>query len=171
MTSISDIANPMRSSIGRAAGFTMIETMMAAAISLIAVTTFYAAAGQALRVVKTGKETAYASQLLQQRIEGFRAATLWTNVTTSSGITTLMTPATATAANFPGATEQCTVVAYPTAGTPLVVTRPPAGAVTATGAALSTQKCVQVTFQVSWTGVGKAARSRQIATILSKGGI
>ena len=59
---------------GRASGFTMIETMMSVAISVIAVTSFFGAAGQALRVVRTGKETAYASQLLQQRIEGGHAA-------------------------------------------------------------------------------------------------
>ena len=43
--------------------------------------------------------------------------------------------------------------------------------VTSTGAALSTQKCVKATIQVRWTGSGNMTRSRQITTLLTKGGL
>ena len=79
--------------------------------------------------------------------------------------------ATLTAANFPGATETVTITSYPAGGTPIVVSRAPGGTITTSGASLSAQKCVKLTLQVSWTGVGNKARNRQIATLLTKGGL
>ena len=158
-------------SLRREAAFSLAETLMAVAISIIAATSFYAAAGQAVRIVKTGKETAYASQMLQQRVESFRATPLWANVTTVDGLNNLMTGATATAANFPGATETCTVVTYPNPGTPLIVTRSPGGIISSSGPSLSTEKCVKVTFKVNWIGTGHTSRSREVATVLTKGGL
>ena len=79
--------------------------------------------------------------------------------------------ATLTAANFPGATETVTIASYPVAGTAIVVTRAPGGTISTSGASHSTQKCVKLTLQVSWTGVGNKTRTRQVATLLAKGGL
>ena len=153
------------------AAFTLIEVMVSMMLSVLALTAFYASSGQAVRLVRSGNEAARSSQLLQDRIEAMRSAPLWSSVTTPTGLQTIMTSATATAANFRGATEVVTVATYPAGGTPIVVTRTPSGTVTSTGAALSTQKCVKATIQVRWTGSGNMTRSRQITTLLTKGGL
>ena len=149
---------------------------MAVALSLIAVTAFYASSTQAVRIVRIGKENAFASQLLQERIDAFRATPYWSNVTTSAGISSMVTAATATAANFPKATETITVSTYypaPTAPAPapLTITRSPTGTITTAGATPIPSSAVKVTIKASWTGTGNIARSRQLATIMSKNGI
>ena len=153
------------------AAFTLIEVLVAMMLSVLALTAFYASSGQAIRIVKSGKETALASQLLQERIEALRSAPVWTSVTTPAGVSAVINSATLTAANFPGATETVTITSYPAGGTPIVVSRAPGGTITTSGASLSAQKCVKLTLQVSWTGVGNLARSRQVATLLTKGGL
>ena len=140
-------------------------------VTVVAITAFYASAGQALRIMKAGKETVLGSQLLQQRIEAFRSAPLWISVTTPAGISSAVSGATQSAANLQGATETFTVTSYPSAGTPIVVTRSPAGTLTTSGSSLSAQYCVKLTVRVNWTGVGNVARSRQMSTIVSKGGL
>ena len=122
------------------AAFTLIEVLVAMMLSVLALTAFYASSGQAIRIVKSGKETTLASQLLQERIEALRAAPLWTSVTTSTGVSAVINSATLTAANFPDATETVTIASYPAGGTPIVVTRTPAGTITTSGASLSAQK-------------------------------
>ena len=52
------------------AASTLIEVLVAMMLSVLALTAFYASSGQAIRIVKSGKETALASQLLQERIGG-----------------------------------------------------------------------------------------------------
>jgi hypothetical protein len=150
--------------------------MMAISLSLVAVGAFYASSAQAVRIVRVGKENVYASQLLQERMDAFRAAPLWANVTTAAGITALVTPATSTAANFPKVTETFMVSTYypVPAGTPpapLVITRTPAGAITSAGATPTPLSAIKVTIQADWVGANKIARSRQLATIMSKSGV
>ena len=82
-------------------------------VTVISITTFYASAGQALRIMKAGKETVLGSQLLQQRIEALRSAPLWTSVTTPDGLSSVVAGATQSAGNLPGATETFTVTSYP----------------------------------------------------------
>ena len=149
------------------AAFTLVEVLVAMMLSVLALTAFYASSGQAVRIVKSGKETALASQLLQERIEALRSAPLWSSVTTPSGLSTIMTNAT----NFPGATEAVTIASYPAGGTAIFVARGPTGAIFSSGSSLSAQKCVKATIEVSWVGVGNKARRRQIATLITKGGL
>lgn len=153
------------------AAFTLVEVLVAMMLSVLALTAFYASSGQAVRIVKSGKETALASQLLQERIEALRSAPLWSSVTTPSGLSTIMTNATSSATNFPGATEAVTIASYPAGGTAIFVARGPTGAIFSSGSSLSAQKCVKATIEVSWVGVGNKARRRQIATLITKGGL
>ena len=152
--------------------FALLDALTASVISVISLLAFYAASGQAIRLVKSGKQGAYASEVLQQRIETFRATSQWSNVTTSAGLISQMQPASAVAANFPGASESVKIEPYPAvAGTALVAARTAAGAVSASGPDLSAQLCVKLTLTVNWTASGGVARSRQLATIISKGGL
>lgn len=145
--------------------------MMAMVVSVISLVGLFAATGQAIRIVRSGKEIASASQMLQQRIETFRYTPPWTNITSTAGIRTVMAAETATAPTFGNATETVSVTPYPVSGTPLVVTRNPAGTITSTGQDLTAQTCVKFTVTTTWTGVGNIQRTRQVSTIIAKGGI
>ena len=146
------------------------EPLIAAVIAATALGGFYASVQQAGRVLRMGKEVAQASEMLQQRIEALRYAPPWSNVTTAFGIKSVTAAATGVAPNFPNVTETFTVADYP-AGNQLVVTRYPNGYFTDNGVDLSSSRCVKVTVMASWTGVGNAPRSRQLSTIMSKGGL
>jgi len=135
-------------------------------------TAFFASAGQAIRVLKSGKETASASLLLQQRTEALRANRLWSNITTVAGFTKLVKNAAAASPGLPGATETFTVSTYPPDGSSFTITRDSSGVISSAGASLaSSQRCVKVRAQLSWIGVGKLSRNRAQATLLAKGGI
>ena len=155
----------------RCAAFSLVEVVVAMMITAIAVTAFYASAGQALRIMKSGKETVVASQLLQERVEALRSASQWKSVATPAGLSGIVASAAQSAANLKGATETFTVTSYPTAGTAIVVTRSPSGTVATSGSDLSSQFCVKLTAKVNWTGIGNVARSRQVNTIVTKGGL
>jgi type II secretory pathway pseudopilin PulG len=157
---------------GSRSGFTLVETVVALGVAVAAMTAFFASAGQAIRVLKSGKETASASLLLQQRTEALRANRLWSNITTVGGFTKLITNAAAASPGLPGATEMFTVSAYPPDGSSFTITRDSSGAISTAGASLaSSQRCVKVRAQLSWIGVGKLSRNRAQATLLAKGGI
>jgi Tfp pilus assembly protein PilV len=159
--------SPLRCS----AAFSLVEVVIAMMITVIAVTTFYASVGQAVRVMKAGKEDVLASQIVQERIEALRSAPLWASVTTPGGFSSVIAGATQSAASLQGATETFTITSYPSGGTPIVVTRSSAGTVTTSGSSLSAQFCVMLTARVNWRGVGNIARSRQVSTIITKGGL
>ena len=153
------------------AAFSLVEVVVAMMITVVAITAFYASAGQALRIMRAGKENVLGSQLVQERIESLRAAPLWSSVATPAGLGSAISGATQSAANLRNATETLTVVSYPAGGTPIVVTRAPAGTLSTSGASLAAQFCVKLTVRVNWTGVGGVSRSRQMSTIVSKGGL
>ena len=153
------------------AAFSLVEVVVAMMITVVAITAFYASAGQALRIMRAGKENVLGSQLVQERIESLRAAPLWNSVTTPGGLSSSVSGATQAAANLRNATETLTVASYPAGGTPIVVTRTATGTSSTSGASLASQFCVKLTVRVNWTGVGNVPRSRQMSTIVSKGGL
>jgi hypothetical protein len=151
-------------------GFALAEAVVAAAIAVIALGGFYASTQQAGRVLRMGKEVVLASEMLQQRIEALRYAPQWTNVTTAAGIASIVAAPTGAAANFGNVTETYTVSGYPS-GSALTVTRSPRGTFTNNGVDLSSISCVKLTVTATWTGIGNVQRSRQLSTIIFKGGL
>ncbi len=152
------------------AGFAFVEAMVAASVAVIALGGFYASSMQAGRVLRMGREVVLASEILQQRIEALRYAPPWSNITTAAGIESVVATPTGASANFSNVTETYTVSGYPS-GSVLTVTRAPSGAFVDNGVDLSSTSCVKVTIIASWTGVGNLQRSRQLSTIISKGGL
>ena len=149
---------------------------MAVGLSVLALGAFYVSSTQAVRIVRVGKENVYASQLLQERMEAFRAAPAWTDITTAAGISTLVATPTSTAANFPQVTESYTVSTYypiPTAPapSPLRISRAPNGTFTSAGATPIPSSAIKVTIQADWVGANRVARSRQLSTIICKNGV
>jgi hypothetical protein len=150
--------------------------MMAVGLSVIALGAFYVSSTQAVRIVRVGKENVYASQLLQERMEAFRAAPVWTDVTTVAGISNLVATPTSSAANFPQVTESYIVSTYypvptPPAPAPLRISRAPNGTTTSAGATPIPNSAIKVIIQADWLGTNRVARSRQLATIISKNGV
>lgn len=161
---------PSRTTHARA-GSVLAETLISIAITILSLSAFFAATGQAIRVVRSGKEIAAASQMIQQRIETFRYSSPWSNVTTAAGIGSLVRNDAATATTFTDAVETFSITPYPEGGAPLVITRHANGATSSSGPSLATEKCVRITATVSWTGVGGVKRSREISTVITKGGL
>ncbi len=156
----------------RAAGFSLLETVVATGLCALAISAFYLAIGQAIRIARAGRETAMAGEVIQQRVSSFRRLAPWTTLTTTAGATQLMAATNPCAANFNLTTETLTVAPYPATGSTFSVSRASSGLVTIAGASLpATQRCVQVTVQVAWTGAGNLPVTRTVSTILSKGGI
>lgn len=153
-----------------ASGFAIVEAIVAAGIAVIALASFYASTQQAGRVLRMGKEVVSASELLQERIEALRYAPPWSNVTTASGIASVVAAPAGVSANFSNVTETYAVSDYPS-GSQLTVTRSPGGTFTNNGVNLSSSLCVKVTVTAMWTGIGNVQRSRQLSTIISKGGL
>jgi len=153
------------------AGFTIADAIVAAGVAVGSLGGFYAATVQAGRVLQTGRETSQVSAVLQERIEALRYAPPWSNITTASGVAAVVASKAAAATNFSARlTESYTIAAYPS-GNQLTVTRSPSGTFTNNGVDVSSSLCVKVTIVATWTGQGNVPRSRQISTIMSKGGI
>lgn len=152
-------------------GFAIADCLVAAAVVVTALGGIYASTQHAGRVLRMGKEVAQASELLQERVESLRYAPPWTNITTAAGISSVVSSPAAIASNLSSTiTETYTVSAYPSGNT-LVVTRSPSGSFTNNGVNLSKVNCVKVTVSATWIGIGNVQRSRQLSTIIAKGGI
>jgi hypothetical protein len=152
-------------------GFTLSETMIGMAVAMVGLLGLFASSTQAVRIIHTGKQTASASQMLQQRLESFRHARPWSNATTFDGVARVVTDATISAVTFPNAIETFKFEPYPEGGVAMVITRTPQGNLTCTGPDLSSYGCVKLTATVTWTGYGRLERTRQLSTILAKGGL
>lgn len=157
------------------AGFTLVETMFAVAISVMGLAGFFAASGQALRIVKSGKELGSASELLQQRVEAFRAAGVshWSSKLLSpAGAASVVTSAQGAASTFPVVTESYVITPFPATGASFTVLRTGTAAPGTSGSALPAgAKCVRITGQVTWSSSNNRSRSRSLSTILTKGGL
>ena len=139
-------------------------------VTVVSLLGFYASEQQAFRIARAGRSVASASEMLQERIEAFRYAPPWTNVTTSAGIAIVAASAPSVASTFTYSSETFTVQDYP-AGSQLVVTRSPSGTFTNNGVDLSSSRCVKLTVSTTWLAPGNISRTRQISTIMAKGGI
>lgn len=154
------------------AAFTLLETMVATALCALAISAFYLSTNHAVRLARAGRETALASEVLEQRLSAIRRLPLWTSVTSISGITQLLSTPSPAAASFPPASETITVETYPPGGGYFTVSRSATGSFTITDRALpSAPPCVQVTAQIGWMGPNNLAANRQLSTILTKGGL
>ena len=154
----------------RQQGFTLVETAVAMGVTVISLLGFYASEQQAFRIARAGRSVASASEMLQERIEAFRYAPPWTNVTTAAGIASVAASAPSVVSTFTYSSETFTVQDYPN-GSQLVVTRSPGGTFTNNGVDVSSSRCVKLTVSTTWLAPGNISRTRQISTIMTKGGI
>lgn len=154
----------------RQAGLSLMEVVVAMGVTVASLAGLSSSVNQATKIAKAGKAYASASQMIQERIEAFRHNTSWTSVTTAAGIAALVASPTTVAATFPGATETFTVQPYPS-GSALVVTRSPAGTISYNSVTLPTGTLVKLTITATWARTATAQSTKQLSTLLAKGGL
>ena len=88
---MADLSTSSRKCLTRLRGFTLVESVVAMGMTAVALAGFYASEQQAARIARSGRTVASASEMLQERIEAFRYAPPWTNVTTGAGIASAAT--------------------------------------------------------------------------------
>jgi prepilin-type N-terminal cleavage/methylation domain-containing protein len=158
-------------------GFTLVEMMVACAIIAFGIASIYLLNSQCLAVLKSAKDEASASQVLQQRIEQLRIAN-WQRVTSTTWIRDNLLNTSADGSNpLTNLAETVVVTPYNSSSTPVPnpnkFTRT-AGVAAADGGntSLLNETGVQVMWKITWNGVpnGKSHK-RETMTVLGKGGI
>jgi hypothetical protein len=151
--------------VDRLHGFTLIDTVFAAALVGVFFVTLFGVNSQCLYVVNSSRELSTAGQALQGRMEQVRNCH-WSQITDPNYLSnSVFNTAMNGVSNLGAVTEVATINAYPTALNPAIqLTRNSNGTVTinSTNSAIANGDMVSVTLQVSWTA-GPGARNRSVA--------
>jgi Tfp pilus assembly protein PilV len=157
------------------AGFSLPEAVVALGIGTMAVAGGMALNQQELRIVKSVRESAAASSVLEERVEQLRIAT-WRQITDVAYLRDSLFPTIPKSAfAMPGLTEKVTVTAFPNAAacTGILIEKPANAAVVvrSSGTGLDQQRLAKVAVQVTWLGKDGRQRTRELATVISNAGI
>lgn len=155
-------------------GTTLIEASIAACTSALFLGSLFTMNVTSMKTLRTAREAAAASQVLQQRVETLRIAN-WHQITNPTWIkdNVLNTNASGTD-SLKGITETLTLIPYgsgATGNTQLV--RSDTGTqITSTNSTLLAEGAVKVVWTVAYTGsVRSEAITRQAVAIVAKGGV
>jgi hypothetical protein len=157
-------------------GVTLVESLIAASMLTLFITGVFFMNGRNLQLLRYGKETFSATQVLDQRMEQLRGGK-WEQVTDPNYIQTLMGTAPASGANFSSLTEEVVLSAYPVPSPAMPVTRvarSPSGTVTviSSNPLLRLEVGVRADIRATWTGApGSRPRVRELSTIIANGGL
>jgi Tfp pilus assembly protein PilV len=165
----------LHSSRARQAGFSVVEATIALCIGSLAVGGGMALNQQQLRLVKSSRESNGASQALEERVEQLRIAT-WRQITDVEYLKSAYfgtKPKSATALGE--LNERISVTAFPDAQacTGILIEKEPSGQIRTllSGSGLSEQRLAKVTVTTVWRGKDSRTRTRELATVISNGGI
>lgn len=154
-------------------GYSLLEANIAVGM----VGTFVAAVmmmnANLLNVIKTAKETASASQALQERIEQMRIAN-WVQITDANYIATnLLNTATGSAVGLPGVTETLSVNSTSNPSqTPTKVTRSKTSVqINSSNTTLQSERMVRIDLKLAWIGRDQRQHTRATCALIAKGGI
>ncbi len=155
-------------------GFTLVESMIAAAISVLFLSSVFVMNISSMDTIRCAKESVAASQLLQQRIESLRIAN-WQEITSATWLAanTLSANAAGTDA-LKNLSETLMLVPYGSATVGnTTLTRTSGGTtIVSQNPALLSESAIKVIWTADYTGApGNRAVSRQIVAILAKGGV
>jgi Tfp pilus assembly protein PilV len=156
------------------AGFSLAEVLVAAGIGLVSMNAAYLLNAQHLKMVKSARQSNAGTLALQERVEQLRIAT-WRQITDPVYLTTSFFPNTPkSVAALDGVCETVTITAFPdaTAAASLKVERR-LGVTTVlrSGSGLADERVARVDFQLEWKGADERARSREVSTIITNGGV
>lgn len=150
-------------------GFALVEAIVGMTLVIMMLGGVFAMNAHLLRILKDGKESAHATQLLQERVEQLRT-TLWDQVTTPAKLKTVMEGTPATSVNLPGAIERITVEPTDDATLKVQCDRSATGTVTESGVQISHFQTVKVTMTIKWNS-RRGVRERGMITLMTNGGI
>lgn len=155
-------------------GFTLVETMMAAALVALSFVSIFEINGVCLRYIKSSKNNLAALQGVQDRMEQLRNLS-FADLTNASVVQGLMaTPANGSEFLARSPTEVMTFSAYPTpdaSNTQITLSAGGSSAtINSTDSNLANAKLVKINITYTWTeALGGRARSEQTETIVSAG--
>lgn len=154
-------------------GQTIVEAMIAAGISALFLASLFTMNASSMDTIKMARQSACASQVLQQRIESLRIAN-WHQVTDANWLRTNLLNADAPGANQLKTLNETLLIAPYGSGTTgtIQLTRSGGVASIVNSAALLTENAVKVTWTVNYIGAPNGRNnSRQTVAILAKGGV
>jgi uncharacterized protein (TIGR02598 family) len=156
------------------AGFTLIEAIIAAAISALFLSSLFAMNLASMDTIRSAKESTAASQALQQRMESMRIAN-WHEVTDATWLRdNLLNTDVPGGEQLKSLVETVTLVPYGSSSlgnTQLTRTNGSASIVNQNSNLLA-ENAVKIIWTVSYTGApNNHAAVRQIVAILAKGGV
>lgn len=164
----------------RSAGLTLIEVVLSAALFSVLIAGLGVVDSTCRKLVRAQRETALASQTLEELVERLRT-TSWTgltNASATSGVLSHFESNSFSSLNSP--TLRITVTPYPPvtpAPTPLVVERAPGQATQiisqpASGRSLRSFLAVRVDARIAWRATdGSRDRLREISSVVSLAGL
>jgi uncharacterized protein (TIGR02598 family) len=156
------------------AGFTLIEAIIAAAISALFLSSLFAMNLASMETIRSAKESTAASQALQQRMESMRIAN-WHEVTDAAWLRdNLLNTDVPGGEQLKSLVETVTLVPYGSSSlgnTQLTRTNGSASIINQNSNLLA-ENAVKIIWTVSYTGApNNHAATRQIVAILAKGGV
>jgi hypothetical protein len=159
----------------RLLGWTLTEAAVALGLLGIGLSGIFVANSRVLTQLRSIKQTAAATQALQERIDQVRRAT-WNDLTSSAYLRdSVLNTASVAGGALPGLVEEIDVGAYPPPpGSRIKLQRLANGSLSVVSVSpnLGTQaKAVSVFVRLSWKGTTGTTRQRECATIIAKGGI
>lgn len=162
-------------SISSERGTSLIETTIAAAISAMFLTSLFSMNSSSMQTIKMARESACASQVLQQRVESLRIAN-WHQITDPDWLKdNILNADAAGSATLKGESETLTVVAYgssTTGNTQLTKNQGETTVIVNRNAALLAENAIKVIWTVDYTGApNDRPINRQTVAILAKGGV
>src|SRR5437870_8432163 len=155
----------------QAGGFALVECTMATAISALFLGSLFLMNSSAMDTIQMARESACASQVLQQRIESMRIAN-WHQVTDANWLTTNLLNADAPGSNqLKNMSETLMLVPYGSTTVGNTQLNRPNGLanIVANNSALLGENAVKIIWTVNYTAVpNDRIISRQIVVILAK---
>jgi hypothetical protein len=158
----------------RLAAFALVECTIATAISALFLGSLFLMNSSAMDTIQMARQSACASQVLQQRIESMRIAN-WHQVTDASWLLANLMNADAPGANqLQGMSETLTLVPYgsSTVGNTQIVRTNGTVSIASNNTALLGENAIKIIWTVNYTASpNDRTISRQVVAILAKGGV
>jgi hypothetical protein len=155
-------------------GTTLIEATIAAGTSALFLGSLFTMNMSAMKAMRTARETASASQILQQRVEAMRIAN-WHQVTNADWVRdTLLNTNAAGSDGLENLSETLTLVPYgsETVGNTQLVRSGNTTAIVNQNSALLAENAIKVIWTVAYNGgINGRSTTRQAVAILAKGGV
>jgi len=163
----------MRLRISIASGFTLVESMVAVALTAMFLGSVFTMSVSSMDAIRCAKEYTAAGQVLEQRIESLRIAN-WQEVTSADWVAAnILNTDAPGAAPLKNLSETLTLVPYgsTTLGN-TTLARSGGNTTIVNSIPLLTENAVKVVWTLNFTGApNNRAVTRQIVTILAQGGV